>query len=186
MIEIRIHGRGGQGGKTAGQLIAEAALSEKKYVHAFPEYGPERTGAPVKTYVKISDKEILNHSGIKHAEIVLVIDESLIDEDIVENIASTCIFVINTKKDLTQKLRKFGFNGHIYCIDATQIALHELGKNIPNIALVGGLIKASKEKVIKLKSLNNKIKKILEKKGKGIVNANLKAAKRAYDEIKKC
>ena len=68
LIEVRIHGRGGLGSKTAGQLIAETALTEKKWVQAFPEYGPERSGAPIQTYVKISDKPILSYSPIKHAE----------------------------------------------------------------------------------------------------------------------
>lgn len=185
LIEIRIHGRGGLGSKTAGQLIAEAALTEKKWVQAFSEFGPERSGAPVQTYVKISDKPILSYSPIKHAEIVMVIDDSLIDEKMLENISSTCIFVINTKKDIRPLLKKYGFNGHIYCIDATKIALEILGKNLPNIALIGALIKATDEKIIKLDSLNKKIYQVLEEKGEKVIKQNIEAIKRCYNEVKR-
>ena len=186
LIEIRIQGRGGLGAKTAAELIAETALDEGKFIQAFPEYGPERSGAPVQTYVKISDKPILSYSAIKHAEIVLVIDDSLIDEKVVENLASSCILVINTDKNVKGLLKKFGFKGFVYCVDATKIALDELGKNIPNVALVGALIKASDEKIIKLNNLNKRIKDLLGKKGNEIVSANIKAARRAYNEVKKC
>lgn len=186
LFEIRIHGRGGQGAKTAAELIAETALDEGKFIQAFPEYGPERSGAPVQTYAKISDEEILSYSPIKHAEIVLVIDESLIDEKIVENLAESCILVVNTNKDIKKKLKKLGFNGYVYTVDASKIALEVLKKNIPNIAVVGAFIKASGEKIIKLENLNKRVKTLLENKGKEIVEANIKAAGRAYDEVKKC
>ena len=186
MIEIRIHGRGGQGAKTAAVLIAETALDEGKFIQAFPEYGPERSGAPVQTYVKISDKPILSHAAIKHAEIVLVVDESLLDERVVENLAESCVIVVNTSKDVKGKLSELGFKGYVYCVDATKIALEKLGKNIPNIALVGALIKASDEKIIKLDSLNKKIKSLLKEKGSKVVDGNLKAAKVAYEKVKRC
>lgn len=186
LIEIRMHGRGGMGAKTAAELIAEAALDEWKFIQAFPEYGPERSWAPVQTYVKISDEKILSYAPIKHAEVVLVIDDSLIDEKVVENLASTCILVVNTDKNIKNILKDLGFKGYIYCVDATKIALEELGKNIPNIALIGALIKASDEKIIRLESLNKRIKDLLQSKGENIVNANIKAARRAYNEVKKC
>lgn len=186
LIEIRIHSRGGAGGKTAGQVIAETALSEKKWVQAYSEYGPERSGAPVQTYVKISNKKILSYSPIKHAEIVLVTDESLIDEQVVENISSTCILVVNSNKDIKPKLKKLGFNGYIYCVDATKIALDTIGKNIPNLALVGALVKVTNEKIIGLNKLNERVKRVLAEKGDKIIKANLEAIKRSYDEVKKC
>lgn len=186
LIEIRIHSRGGAGGKTAGQLLAETALSEKKWVQAYSEYGPERQGAPMQTYVKISNKKILNYSPIKHAEIVLVIDESLIDEKVVENVSSTCVLVVNTHKDIKSKLKKFGFNGYIYCVDATKIALETIGKNLPNITLVGALVKVSNEKIITLNKLNERVNRVLEEKGEKIIKANLEAIKRSYNEVKKC
>lgn len=186
LIEIRIHGRGGLGAKTAAELIAETALSEKKWVQAFPEYGPERRGAPVQTYVKIFNKKILSYSPIKHAEIVLVIDESLIDEKVVENISGTCILIVNTNKNIKPKLKKLGFNGFVYCVDATKIALQTIGKNIPNLALIGALVKVSNEKIITLKKLNERVGIILSEKGENIIRANLEAIKRSYNEVKKC
>ncbi len=186
LTEIRIHGRGGQGAKTAAELIAETALAEGKFIQAFPEYGPERTGAPIQTYVKISDEEILSYAAIKHAEIVLVADDSLIDEKVVENLAESCVVIINTSKNIKPVLSELGFNGYVYCVDATKIALEELGKNIPNIALIGALIKASNEKIIKLENLNKKIIDLLAKKGRNVIEANTRAARRAYDEVKKC
>ena len=186
VLELRIHGRGGQGAKTAAELIAETALDGGKFIQAFPEYGPERTGAPIKTYVKISDKRILSYASIKHAEIVLVIDDSLIDERVVENLASTCILVVNTNKNIKPVLKKLGFKGYTYSVDATKIALDELGKNIPNTALVGALIKASKNKIIKLDGLNKRIKELFWSKGKDVVDSNIKAARRAYEQVKKC
>lgn len=186
LTEARIHGRGGQGAKTAAELIAETALGEGKFVQAFPEYGPERAGAPVQTYVKISDKEILSYSAIKHAEIVLVVDDSLINENVVENLAESCIIIVNTNKNIKHVLNELGFKGYVYCVDATKIALEELGKNLPNIALVGALIKASNEKIIRLENLNKKIMDLLAKKGKDVAEGNIKAARRAYNEVKKC
>jgi len=188
LIEIRIHGRGGLGAKTAGQLIAETALSEGKYIQAFPEYGPERTGAPVKSYVKISNKPILSYAPIKHAEIVLVIDDSLLCEKIVENIASTCIIIINTNKPRSCVFKELNINkfkGDIYLIDATQIALKEIGKNLPNLVLVGSLIKVSNDKLIKLGNFKRKTKELLGKKGKEIAEKNIRAIQKGYDEIKK-
>ena len=186
LIEVRINGRGGLGSKTAGQLIAESALIEKRWVQAFSEYGPEREGAPIQTYVKISDKPILSYSPIKHAEIVMVIDDSLIDEKMLENISSTCIFVINTDKKIRPLLKKYGFNGHIYCVDATKIALEILGKNLPNVALIGALIKATNEKIIKLESLKKRVHYILEEKGEKIIKQNIEAINRCYNEVKRC
>lgn len=185
LIEIRIHSRGGSGGKTAGQLIAEAALAEKKWIQTFPEYGPERMGAPVQTYVKISNKKILSYSSIKHAEIVLVIDESLIDEKVVENISDSCVLIVNTDKNIKNKLEKLGFKGYIYCVNATKIAFDTIGKNIPNSALIGALIKVSNETIIKLKTLNEIIIRDFSEKGDKIVKANLEAVKRSYNEVKK-
>jgi len=183
MIEIRINGRGGQGVKTTSELIAETALDEDKFIQAFPEYGPERSGAPVAAFVKISDKKILSHSPIKHAEVVLVIDDSLLNEGIVKNIAHTCIIIINTNKSQNEVLKKLGFKGKVYLIDATKISLEEMGKNLPGLVLIGSLIKVSKG-MIKLNHFEKRVKEIFGRKGKDVVDANLKAIKRGYDEIK--
>lgn len=179
MIEIRIHGRGGLGAKTAAELIAEAALDEGKFVQAFPEYGPERSGAPVETFVKISDKKILSHAPIKHAEVVLVIDDSLIDEKVVRDVAHTCILIVNSSKNKNKNLKKLGFKGRSYVIDATKIALEEISKNIPNLVLIGSLIKISK--IIQLKNFEKRVREMFSKE---IAEANIKAIRRGYNEIK--
>ncbi len=183
-IEIRIHSRGGSGGKTTGQAIAETALAEKKWVQAYSEFGPERAGSPVQTYVKINDKKILSYSGIKHAEIVIVLDESLIDEKVVYNIPSTCIMIINTNKDVKSKLKRLGFNGFIYTVDATKIALETIGKNLPSLAIIGAMIKATKDNVIKMNTFRERIKRVLEGKEE-MINSNIKAIERVYNEVKK-
>lgn len=187
MIEIRIHGRGSQGAKTAGQLLAEAALSEGKNIQAFPEYGPERSGAPVKSYVKISDREIKSYAPIKHAEIVAVIDISLMDEeDIYETLAKSSILVVNCKKNRCDKcilVRRY-FKGNHYSIDASKIALETIGKDIPNTALLGALIKVSKEKIVRLESLKKIIKKHFISIGKeDMAEKNMKALERGYNEV---
>lgn len=183
MIEIRLHGRGGQGVKTAGELIAETALDEGRFIQAFPEFGPERSGAPVQAFVKISDSKILSHEHIKHAEVVLVIDDSLLDERIVENIAHTCTIIINSNKNKSEVLKKLGFKGKVYLIDATKIALKEIGKNLPNLVLIGSLIKISN--IIKLNNFEKKVREVFgEKIGKELTEANIKAIERGYDEIK--
>ncbi|MBU0929575.1 MAG: 2-oxoacid:acceptor oxidoreductase family protein [Nanoarchaeota archaeon] len=184
LFEIRIHSRGGSGGKTTGQAIAETALSEKKWVQAYSEYGPERAGAPVQTYVKISDKKILSYSGIKHAEIVIILDDSLIDEKVVYNVPSTCIMIVNTNKDVKPVLKKLGFNGYIFTVDATKIALDMIGKNLPSLAIIGAMIKASYGKIIKMNAFKDRIKKILEEKPDMII-PNIKAVERTYNEVKK-
>lgn len=183
MIEIRLHGRGGQGVKTAGELIAETALDEGKFIQAFPEFGPERSGAPVEAFVKVSDNKILSHAPIKHAEVVLVIDDNLLDERVVENIAHTCIIIINSNKSKDKILKRLGFKGKVYLIDATKIALKEIGKNLPNLVLIGSLIKISN--IIKLNNFEKKVREVFgEKIGKELTEANIKAIKRGYNEIK--
>lgn len=183
MIEIRLHGRGGQGVKTAGELIAETALDEGKFIQAFPEFGPERSGAPVEAFVKISDQKILSYGSIKHAEVVLIIDDSLLDERIAENIANTCIIIINSSKNKNEVLKRLGFKRKVYLLDATKIALKETGKNLPNLVLIGSLIKVSN--IIKLNNFEKKVREVFgEKIGRDLTEANIKAIKRGYNEIK--
>lgn len=187
VIEIRIHGRGSQGAKTAGQLLAEAALLEGKNIQASPEFGPERSGAPVKSYVKISDKEIKSYAPIKHAEVVAVIDPSLIDEEaIYETLAKSCILIVNCRRnrcDLCILVRKH-FKGHHYRVDASKIALETLGKDIPNTVLLGALVKISKEKIVKLDSLKKIVKEHFIKIGKeDVAEKNVKALERGYNEV---
>lgn len=181
MIAIRIHGRGGQGAKTAAELVAEAALTEGKYVQAFPEYGPERSGAPVRAYVRISDKKIKTYAPIVTPDVVLVIDPTLVGLDIVKGLKDKLIVNTNKGKQFISQITRF--KGDIYVVDATKIAIQEIGKNVPNTAMIGALIKVTN--VIKLGSFIKVMREhFIKKIGKEKVEANIRAIKLAYAEVR--
>ncbi|MBU2634320.1 MAG: 2-oxoacid:acceptor oxidoreductase family protein [Nanoarchaeota archaeon] len=190
IVEIRMHGRGGHGAKTAAHLLALAALDEGKYIQAFPEYGPERAGAPVKTYVKIADKKIKSFSPIKHAEIVVIIDSSLINEsDIIKTLGKDCVIIANCKLDCevcndeSCELYKIKSKYKTYSIEASDIAIQKLGKDIPNIVMLGALIKITN--VVNKAHLINVIKDyFLEKIGKEKTEANILAFEEGYNKVK--
>ena len=165
MIEIRIHGRGGQGAKTASQFIVEAALDQGKYIKAFPEYGPERRGAPIVAFARISDKPIHTYAPITKPDIVLVIDDTLIGfVDVTEGLSSKGILIVNTDETLLNIKQKTKFKGKIHTLDATRISIDLLGKNLPNIPMLGALVKITN--IVSLNSLKNKInEKFLKKIG---------------------
>ena len=186
MIKIRFNGRGGQGAKTSAQLLAVACLSQGKYIQAFPEYGPERRGAPVKAFVKIDNKPIVSREPINNPNIVVVIDASLLEiKDTYSGLDKHGILLINTsktKKQITENLIKNNLAGKIYTINASKISLDLLGINMPNMPMLGALIKITK--IIQINSLVDVIKKHFEKKiGKEKTQLNIEAIKRAYNEI---
>ncbi len=157
ILEIRIHGRGGQGAKTASQFIVEAALDQGKHIKAFPEYGPERRGAPIVAYARISDKPIHTYAPITSPDIVLVIDGTLIGMvDATEGLGSKGILIVNTSETPAEIRQKTKFNGKIHTLDATQISIDILGKNLPNIPMLGALVKITN--IVSVESLKNKIK----------------------------
>ncbi len=188
ILEIRIHGRGGQGAKTASQFIAEAALREGKYVQAFPEYGPERSGAPMKSYARISKHKISIYSPVVNPDIVVVIDPTLIDnedtlEDVLSGLKSKDILIVNTKEKPEELKKRSGFKGKVYTVDATKISIETTGKNIPNTPMLGALSKITG--IISLESIkectrNKFIKKIGEKK----TNAIIEGIEKAYNSVK--
>ncbi len=145
MTEIRWHGRGGQGAKTAAQLVAQVALGEGKCSQGFPEYGPERMGAPIRGFTRISDEPIRVHCPIERPDVVVVLDETLVGTPAVTEAADEgTIFVINTAKEPGEMGRKLGVEGsRVFCVDATRISIDELGRPMPNTPMVGALIKAS-------------------------------------------
>ncbi|MFA6610188.1 MAG: 2-oxoacid:acceptor oxidoreductase family protein, partial [Candidatus Omnitrophota bacterium] len=135
MIEIRWHGRGGQGAKTAALLLADAALSSGKYVQAFPEYGPERMGAPVASFDRISTKPILLHSGVLNPDVVLVLDPTLIEAvDVTEGMSDGGVIVVNTEKTPEQIKSELKISGSIkvFVVDASTISKETIGREIPN------------------------------------------------------
>ena len=143
MIEIRWHGRGGQGAKTAALLLADVAFNTGKYVQGFPEYGPERMGAPITAYNRIDDKPIRVHSNIYEPDYVVVVDESLLEAvDVTQGLKEAGAIVVNTskaKKDVLPLLK--GYQGQVYVIDAGRIAAAALGRNIPNTPMLAAIVK---------------------------------------------
>ena len=146
LIEIRWHGRGGQGAKTASLLLADAAFNTGKYIQGFPEYGPERMGAPITAYNRISSEPITIHSNIYEPDYVVVVDDTLLESvDITAGLKKTGAIVINTTKDaeyLKQHLN--GYEGEIYKIDARKISLETLGKYFPNTPMLAAVVKVCK------------------------------------------
>lgn len=189
VLEIRWHGRGGQGAKTAALLFGESALETGKYIQAFPEYGPERMGAPVSAYNRLSDEPIQIHSAIKNPKIVVVLDPTLIDAvHVLEGLKEDGILLVNTKdepKVLKQRLGLEQTKTKVFTVDATQIAIDTIERPIPNTPMLGALVKVTS--VLNIDSMLDSIKKKLFVKFRGnekLVQGNIASVKRAYEEVK--
>ena len=188
MIEIRWHGRGGQGAKTASLLLADAAFNTGKYIQGFPEYGPERMGAPLTAYNRISDTPIRIHSNIYYPDYVVVVDDTLLESvDVTAGLKETGAIVINTTKseDYLGKVLK-GYKGDIYTIDARKISEEALGKYFPNTPMLAAIIKVAKimtdEELIK--DMKGSFKHKFAKKPE-VIDGNMKALEMALKEVKK-
>ena len=146
LVEIRWHGRGGQGAKTASLLLADAAFNTGKYIQGFPEYGPERMGAPITAYNRISNSPIRIHSNIYKPDYVVVVDDTLLESiDVTAGLKESGAIVINTTKDanyLNSVLN--GYSGDIYTIDARKVSMEALGKYFPNTPMLAAIVKVSK------------------------------------------
>lgn len=182
MLEIRLHGRGGMGAKTAGQLIAETSLYEGKHVQAFPEYGAARQGAPVQVFVRINKKRIKLYTLIESPNVIIILDPSLLKYDyIYKGIKKDTILIINYPKNKKPKLLKKP--SKIYLVDATSIALDTLGKPITNSPMLGAFIKTTN--IIKLKDAKKFLEQhFTEKLGKEIADKNLKALEQGYKKVR--
>jgi len=173
MIEIRIHGRGGQGAVTASEILAIASFRDGKFSQAFPSFGPERSGAPVEAYCRIDKKFINLRTHVYEPDILLVLDASLIKNvDITKGLKKNGTVVINSEK----KPRLFYKS---YNIDATKIAIDTIGKPIVNTAMLGAFAKATG--LVSIKSIEEALK---EKFSGSILEKNLQAVRKAYDEVK--
>ncbi|MCK5282841.1 MAG: 2-oxoacid:acceptor oxidoreductase family protein [Nanoarchaeota archaeon] len=184
IFEIRIHGRGGQGAKTASQFIAEAALGKGKFIQSFPEYGPERAGAPMKAFARISDKPIHSYAPVVNPDVVMVIDPTLLETvNVADGLSEDGVLIVNTPKDTQWAQEKTGFKGKCMAVDATKIAFEAVGKNLPNTPMIGALIKATN--CITLDAITESIKKkFLKKLGEEKTQATIDAVKKAHDEVK--
>ena len=176
--QIRIHGRGGQGVVTAAEIIAIAAFHSGNYSQAFPMFGVERTGAPIESYVRISNHPIRTREQIYEPDILVVQDASLLDAiDITKGCDQNTIIIINTSKNKSELNIKLPAK-NIYTIDATQIALEILKKNIVNTVIIGAMAKATG--LIDLNGLKKAINEKFQDKGKDIINKNIKAVSESY------
>ena len=187
MIEIRWHGRGGQGAKTASLLLADAAFNTGKYIQGFPEYGPERMGAPITAYNRISDTPIRIHSNIYEPDYVVVVDDSLIGAvDVTSGLKDNGAIVINTNEDIDSLSKKLNeFSGKIYTIDASKISLECLKANFPNTAMLAAVVNITK--IMSKEELVNNMKDAFSHKfakKPEVIEPNMEALLRGYDEIK--
>lgn len=182
MLEIRWHARGGQGAKTASQVLALAALAQGNFVQAFPEYGPERSGAPMKAFNRIDDKKVRIHYNVYEPDVVVVIDDSLLDSesvDVTEGLKPEGILLVNTVASPEEVRKKTGFAGKILTIDADRIA-EETGAHYPNVPALGALARATD---FPLEPLQREMRNLLGHKfSEKIVQANIAALERGYNE----
>ncbi len=178
LVEIRWHGRGGQGAVTSAELMAQAAISEGQYAHAFPSFGPERRGAPVMAFVRISRKEPIRiRAEIKEPDVVVVLDPGLLRiANVTAGLKANGIVVINTRKQAEQLRKEFGINWSLATIDAASIAKEILGVPITNTTMVGAAIRATE--VVKLESLVEPLKHRFGR----LAERNIKAMEKAYEE----
>jgi len=177
MVEIRWHGRGGQGAVTSAEIMAQAAISEGKYAPASPSLGPERRGAPVQAFVRVSGQQIRVRSSITEPDVGVVLDPGLLKiVDVTSGLKSGGIVVINTTKTSKQIRDEFKLNARIATVGATKIAQEVLGVPITNTTMIGAVIKA--RNIVKIESLIGPLKQRFGRLG----DRNIESMKRAYSE----
>ena len=144
-LEIRWHGRGGQGAKTAALLLADVAFKTGQYVQGFPEYGPERMGAPITAYNRISKDVIRVHSNIYTPDLVVVVDETLLHSvDVTAGLKEEGAIIINTSKSREEVMPFLnGYKGNVYTVDARKISVEALGKYFPNSPMLAAAVAVS-------------------------------------------
>ncbi|MGB6068893.1 MAG: pyruvate ferredoxin oxidoreductase subunit gamma [Desulfomonilaceae bacterium] len=179
MIEMRFHGRGGQGAVTSAELIARAAIATGKYATAFPSFGPERRGAPVVAFARVDDQPIRMRSKIYNPDAVIVLDPSLLDiANPTEGLREGGILILNTSKDPEAIRRHLSYGGKLAIVDAGKIAREVLGLPITNTTMVGALLKGTG--LLNVEALEEPFK---DRFGK-IAARNIQAMKRAYEETR--
>lgn len=185
-IEIRWHGRGGQGAKTAALLLADVAFKTGKNVQGFPEYGPERMGAPITAYNRISSDEIRVHSNIYHPDYVVVVDETLLHTvDVTAGLKEQGAIVVNTPKSPQEVAPQLnGYKGKVYTVDARKISVETLGKNFPNSPMLAAIVAVSKvmDKDTFIREMKNSYQHKFAKKPE-VIDGNMKALEVAYDAV---
>ncbi|OPX60039.1 MAG: Pyruvate/ketoisovalerate oxidoreductases common subunit gamma [Methanomassiliicoccales archaeon PtaB.Bin215] len=182
-IEIRWHGRGGQGVVTANEILAGAALKEGKFIKAFPEFGPERMGAPIRAFARISDEPIMVHSQVYFPDVVLIIDATLLKAGkVVEGLKEGGAVIANFPDDKSKLIQAVGRSENVYAVNATKIAIEEIGRPMTNTAMLGALVKVTN--VVSIDTIIEEMRnKMSGKLSKDVVEKNLRAIKRAYEEV---
>ncbi|MCB1182483.1 2-oxoacid:acceptor oxidoreductase family protein [bacterium] len=186
MTEIRWHARGGQGAKTAAMFLAEAVLEKGKYGQGFPEYGPERRGAPMRGYTRIADEPIRRHCMIENPGTVIVLDPTLLDSPAAGVTAGTgkgTVFIVNTTEDPKTIQKKLGIKGaQVHTVDATGIALDAIGRPIPNMPMIGAFLAVNDVMTVdELKSAL--VEQLSSKFSQVVIDGNLAAVDRANKEL---
>ena len=186
MTEIRWHGRGGQGAKTAAVFLAEAVLDQGKFSQGFPEYGPERRGAPVRGYTRISDAPIRLHCSIAEPDYVIVLDPTLLDSQaagVADGAREDTVFLVNTVENPETIRKRLGIKGgEVHTVDASLIAKESFGKSIPNMPMIGALTRVAD--VVTLEDLTASLVVRFKKKfSQAVIDGNVTAVERAYKEL---
>ncbi|PNR94616.1 2-oxoacid:acceptor oxidoreductase family protein [Petrotoga sp. 9PWA.NaAc.5.4] len=183
-FEIRWHARAGQGAKSASQFLTEAAEEAGKYSSSFPEYGAERSGAPMKAFNRVADVPIRVKSNVEKPDVVCVIDDTLLkNPEVTDGLSEDKLLLVNTTRSIEEVRKLSNFKGKIGIISATEIALEEIGKGIPNTVMIGALIRATN--IVSLDAVKEKIRAAFSKKfSEEIVRANIRALERGYQEVK--
>lgn len=186
MVEIRWHGRGGQGAKTVALLLADAALSAGKHIQAFPEYGPERMGAPVQSFNRIDDRPILMHCSIKQPDLVVVLDPTLMASiDVTTGLKADGMLLVNTSFGPEEIRKQTGFRGRICTVDASRISEETIGRRIPNTPMLGALVKISG--ALDFESMLADTRQKLSKKfahRPEVIEGNIESMRRAAKEVR--
>ena len=187
LIEIRWHGRGGQGAKTASLLLADAAFNTGKYVQGFPEYGPERMGAPITAYNRLSVNPIRVHSNIYEPDYVVVVDDTLLKAvDVTKGLKKEGAIVINTTKSIEElKPLLKGYEGRVFTIDARKISEEALGKYFPNTPMLAAIVKVAEvmDEQSFINDMQESFKHKFAKKPE-VIDGNMKALEVSLKEVK--
>lgn len=179
IFEVRFHGRGGQGAWTASLLLAQAGLNEEKNIQSFPAFGPERAGAPITAFTRISDEKIQIHSSIYEPDVVVVLDPTLMGPSVSDGIKKGTKLIVNTDKTAKEVLDILGLEDiETWTVDATTLAIDVLGRPITNTAMLGSVVKATD--VVKLDSIIQVVKERFSGK---ISELNAELVKKAYEEV---
>lgn len=186
LMEIRWHGRGGQGTVTAAKVLADACLSGGRYVQAFPEYGPERAGAPLRAYNRIASKVLRMHCPVLEPRVVCVVDSTLLDAvDVAEGATDDAIYVVNTSKapgDIRGRLGA-GSGQKVCTLDASSISLETIGRALPNAPMLGAVCKVTG--LVTLEHMLEEVRSSFGKKfSQKIIEGNLDAVRRGYEEVR--